>query len=84
MMNSSVMETVTRISSLLKTNSFQELDRLIITTNVSAETIENLVSLLRLTYPLRDRFKSRSTLLDSVRAELKSRNLNSDIILRGL
>ena len=79
-----VFDDVLNLTSLLKSTSFQKVDLLLKEIDVTIEDEKTLVSILRITFPLRFVLKHWSSFLDKVRVSLLSRNLDVDKILRGL
>lgn len=80
-----LMPVIANMTHLLKTNDFEEVDRLLQSVKVNQAAPEMLVALLRTTYPVRgQRLRYWPKLLRAVRTELAARNLDAEKILRGL
>jgi len=80
-----LIPVIAGLTSLLKANYFEEVDRLLKSIKVNQAAPEILVALLRTTYPVRGkRLRHWPKLLRAVRIELAARNLDGEKILRGL
>ncbi|MBO9168417.1 hypothetical protein [Rhizobium sp. L245/93] len=75
---------ITKLEGFLQADSLRAIDRIFNLTNVSKPPATFLVAALRTVFPLRDRVSAWSGFLRRVEAELESRSLNSEKILRGL
>lgn len=65
-------------------NDFDALDELLLLANVKSASEQLIVSVLRLTYSVRHNLKSWNTQLEYSIKELNKRNLNANLLLRGL